>query len=314
MSIKISTSKDKNLNNLVLVILGPTSSGKTSLAVSLASKYDGEIVSADSRQVYKGMDIGTGKDLKEYRIYKKKIVYHLIDVVSPKTSYNLSKYQKKAISTISDIIKRKKLPILVGGSGLYLQAVVDNYSLSKTKPNAKRRKSLELLSVDELYARISKLKDKFAKNLNNSDKNNKRRLIRYIEIIEDGERIAKKNTDLFNFLIIGIKSDKNILKEKIIKRLKDRLEKENMLDEVKRLKEQGLTWKRLKSFGLEYKHVSQYLLNEISYEEMEEKLGLAICRFAKRQNSWFRRWEKQGRKIHWIEDGKKAETLLKQYL
>ena len=297
-------------NNTVLVILGPTASGKTSLAVSLALKYQGEIISADSRQVYKGMDIGTGKDLKEYKVGSKKIPYHLIDVVSPKTSFNLAKYQKKAISSISDILKRKKLPILVGGSGLYLQAVVDNYKLSESKPNIERRNKLELLSVSELYSYITKLKANFAKNLNNSDKNNKRRLIRYIEIIEDGETVSKKDKDLYNFLIIGLKPEKEILKEKIIKRLKERLEKENMIEEVKRLKREGVSWKRLKSFGLEYKYVSQYLLKEISYEEMEERLALAICQFAKRQNSWFKRWQKQGRKIHWIRDIKEAEKLI----
>ncbi len=297
-------------NNTVLVILGPTASGKTSLAVSLALKYQGEIISADSRQVYKGMDIGTGKDLKEYKVGSKKIPYHLIDVVSPKTSFNLAKYQKKAISSISDILKRKKLPILVGGSGLYLQAVVDNYKLSESKPNIERRNKLELLSVSELYSYITKLKANFAKNLNNSDKNNKRRLIRYIEIIEDGETVSKKDKDLYNFLIIGLKPEKELLKEKIIKRLKERLEKENMLEEVKRLKREGVSWKRLKSFGLEYKYVSQYLLKEISYEEMEEKLASAICQFAKRQNSWFKRWQKQGRKIHWIKDIKEAEKLI----
>jgi len=297
-------------NNTVLVILGPTASGKTSLAVSLALKYQGEIISADSRQVYKGMDIGTGKDLKEYKVGSKKIPYHLIDVVSPKTSFNLAKYQKKAISSISDILKRKKLPILVGGSGLYLQAVVDNYKLSESKPNIERRNKLELLSVSELYSYITKLKANFAKNLNNSDKNNKRRLIRYIEIIEDGETVSKKDKDLYNFLIIGLKPEKELLKEKIIKRLKERLEKENMLEEVKRLKREGVSWKRLKSFGLEYKYVSQYLLKEISYEEMEERLALAICQFAKRQKSWFKRWQKQGRKIHWIKDIKEAEKLI----
>ncbi len=314
MSIELSTNIEKKQNNLVLVVLGPTSSGKTKLAVSLANKYKGEIVSADSRQVYKGMDIGTGKDLKEYKIAKKKIPYHLIDEVSPKTNYNLAKYQKKAIKTISDILKRDKLPIVVGGSGLYLQAVVDNYQLSESKPNIKRRKYLESLSVNDLYLRLEKLKPKFAESLNNSDKNNKRRLIRYIEIIEDGESISKKDKDLFDFLIIGISTEREEIREKIKKRLKERLEKENMIGEVKKLKKQGVSWKRLKDFGLEYKYISQYLLKEISYEEMEEKLYLAICQFAKRQKSWFKRWEKQGREIHWVKSKSEAEKLLKKKL
>lgn len=292
---------------LVLVILGATTSGKTSLAVNLARQYNGEIVSADSRQVYKGMDIGTGKDLKEYQ----EVPYHLIDVVKPKTNFNLAKYQKKAIRAILDIIKRRKLPILVGGSGLYLQAVVDNYKLSKMKPNIKRRNELESLSVNDLFLKIEKINLQFAKNINNSDKNNKRRLIRYLEIIKDGKKVFKKDEDLFNFLIIGLKPDKEELKKKIINRLKDRLEKENMIEEVKRLKKEGVTWKRLKSFGLEYKYVSLYLLNKLSYQEMEEKLVLAICQFAKRQDSWFRRWERQGRKIHWFKYKKEAQKYIK---
>ncbi len=304
----------KNNKSLVLVILGPTASGKTKLAVSLADKYKGEIVSADSRQVYKGMDIGTGKDLKEYKIGNKKIPYHLIDEVSPKTNFNLAKYQKKAINAIFDIIKRKKLPILVGGSGLYLQAVVDNYQLSEAKPNKERREYLESLSLNNLYSHLKKLKAKFAQSLNNSDKNNKRRLIRYIEIIENGESITKKNHDLFEFLIIGLKPEKEILKKKIKKRLKERLEKESMIEEVKELKKQGISWKRLKDLGLEYRYISQYLLEEISYEDMEEKLYLAICQFAKRQNSWFKRWEKQGRKIHWIKNITQVEKLLMKKL
>jgi tRNA dimethylallyltransferase len=309
MSIKLSTIKDNKANNLVLVILGPTSSGKTKLAVSLAFKHKGEIVSADSRQVYKGMDIGTGKDLKDYKIRGEKIPYHLIDIVSPKTSFNLVKYQKKAINTISDILKRKKLPILVGGSGLYLQAVVDNYSLSETKIDKERRNYLESLRVNDLYLKLKKLNPSFAKHLNNSDRNNKRRLIRYFEIIEDGETIFKKEKDLFKFLIIGLNPEKEDLRKKIKKRLKERLDKENMIGEIKKLKEQGVTWKRLKSFGLEYKYISQYLLKEISYQEMENSLYLAICQLAKRQYSWFRRWEKQGRKIQWFKNKKEAENF-----
>lgn len=312
MSIELSTTKNKRQKNLVLVILGPTASGKTKLAVSLALKYNGEIVSADSRQVYKGMDIGTGKDLKEYKIGRKKIPYHLIDIVSPKTNFNLAKYQKKAIITISDILKRNKLPILVGGSGLYLQAVVDNYELSEVKPNLERRKKLELLNIDKLYLQIKKINPSFASNINESDRKNKRRLIRYLEIVEDGKAFLKKDKDLFNFLIIGLNPEKEILKEKIIKRLKERLEKENMIEEVKRLKKEGVTWKRLKSFGLEYKYISQYLLNEINYQEMEEKLAIAIFQFAKRQNSWFKRWQKQGRKIHWVKNKEEVEKLIEK--
>lgn len=310
MSIKLST-KDKKK---VLVILGPTASGKTSLAVYLANLYNGEIVSADSRQVYKGMDIGSGKDLKEYKVKGKEVPYHLIDVVRPKTSFNLATYQKKAILAIEDILKRSKLPILVGGSGLYLQAVVDNYKLNKVKPDKKKRKEHELLNCKELYNLILEKKESFALKINNSDKQNKRRLIRYLEIVEEGESSFKKGEDLYDFVIIGLSVDKDILRKKIIKRLKERLENEDMVSEVLSLKKSGLSWKKLKSFGLEYKYISQYLLKEIDYSTMENKLATAICQFAKKQNSWFRRWERQGRKIHWLNNKTAAKKLLKKYL
>jgi len=305
----ISSHKPK-----VLVVLGTTSAGKTSLAVKLAAELGGEIISADSRQVYKGMDIGTGKDLREYKVKGKKIKYHLIDIASPKQEFNLAKYQKLAFKTIKDVLDRKKLPIIVGGSGLYLQAIVDNFQLSSSKPDLKKRAELEKLSLEELLKRLQKLKPEFAARLNNSDSHNQRRLIRYLEIIEINAPEKTISTQpTYDFLLLGLNLPDDILKEKIITRLNDRLE-EGLVDEVKNLHKEGVSWERLLSFGLEYKFVSQYLKDELDYEVMVEKLSTALYRFAKRQKTWFRRWEKQGRKINWIEDLKSAKEVINKWL
>jgi len=325
-------------SNKIIVILGPTASGKTKLGVDLASKFNGEIISADSRQVYKGMDVGTGKDLQDYRLeitnsklqipnksqntkFKTvNILYHLIDIVNPNTKFSLAKYQKLAFKAIGDILKLGKTPIIVGGTGLYLQAVVDNYNLNGAKPDNELRGNLEKRSVEELFLELRKINSKFADKLNDSDKKNKRRLIRYLEVMQNkgGGGIANsigfpisKNYD---FLLLGLTHSKDILWERIHKRLVDRLEKENMIDEVRNLHVGGVNWKRLESFGLEYKFISLYLQEKMDYEEMADKLNIASRQFAKRQMSWFRRWEKQGKKIIWVKDGKEAEKLVKEFL
>jgi len=310
------------ISNKALVILGPTSSGKTGVAVKLANKYNGEIISADSRQVYRGMDVGTGKDLEEYIIGKKKITYHLIDVVNPKEEFNLAEYVKLASIAIEDILNRGKLPIIAGGTGLYLQALVDGYNLSEVKPDKKLRASLEKLSTEELLKKLKKLDKGFVENLNNSEKNNKRRLIRYIEVKSQNSKfkIQKIKNNDYNFLLIGLDLERGELNKRIYKRLIDRIEKEGMIDEVKRLHKQGVSWKRLESFGLEYKHVSWFLQEKIEYEEMIEKLNIAIRQFAKRQMTWFKRWEKilrqtqdKRRKINWIKNKKDIDKLLNNF-
>lgn len=296
----------------VLVILGPTASGKTSLAVKLASKLKGEIISADSRQVFRGMDIGTGKDLGEYG----KILYHLIDVVNPEEEFNLAKYQKLAGKAIKDILSRGKLPIIVGGTGLYLQAIVDGYDLDKNIPDPKRRAELTAMSVVDLYKLLEKAKPEFAASINNSDKNNPRRLIRYVEIMESGitpKKISKK-TSPYDFLLLGLQQDDAVMRARILKRLKDRLENENMVGEVERLIDEGVSLIRLNSFGLEYRHIAWYLQDKLDYDEMVERLEIAIYRFAKRQKTWFRRWEKQGRIINWVSDLKEASKIIKNWL
>lgn len=332
--------------NKIIVILGPTASGKTKLAVALAYQFNGEIVSADSRQVYRGMDVGTGKDLKEFSIFdfrfsnsknkskienfKSKIIkipHHLIDVVSPKTEFNLAKYQKLAYRAIDDILSRGKLPILAGGTGLYLQAVVDGYDLSGPQPDEKLRKKLAAKSADELFAMFKKLSPKMAARINVSDRKNKRRLIRYLEILKSrnnaelyrtgasiGSVWARNNAEKYETLIIGLAWPKEILERRIYKRLIERLENEDMTGEIRRLCKQGLSWKRLESFGLEYKFISLYLQRKMSYEEMIEKLYRATKQFARRQMTWFRRWERMGVKINWIKNKNDTVEAVKKFV
>jgi tRNA dimethylallyltransferase len=299
----------------IIVIVGPTASGKTRLAVKLAEEFNGEIVSADSRQVYRGMDIGTGKDLQEY----KNIKYHMIDVADPNDDFSLAQYQMQAYEVIDNIIKREKLPIIVGGSGLYLQAVVDGYELSQAKPDLNLREDLEEKSVEELFLELKRINSAFAEKINNSDRNNKRRLIRYIEI--NNTRInTNSGTNLheskarYEALILGLDRPKEELQERIHKRIIERLEKEDMMGEVDRLHDGGVEWKRLESFGLEYKYLSLHLQEKIDYDEMVEQLFLKSKQFAKRQMTWFRRWEKQGAKIIWIDGVEEAEEKIKSFI
>jgi tRNA dimethylallyltransferase len=307
------------------------------MAVDLAWKFGGEVVSADSRQVYKYMDVGTGKDLLEYNLqfpisnFKSisnfqfpisksrdkiivKIPYHLIDVVRPNTLYDLAKWLKAAKISIKDIADRERLPIVAGGTGLYAQALVDGFDLSKQGVDQGLRKELEKKTVSELYSLLDK---KFAEKLNNSDKNNKRRLIRYIEIEQQG--VLLKNNNLkkhseYEFLLIGLTWTREVLYERIDTRLKTRLEKEKMLEEVADLHEnKKVSWKRLESFGLEYKYIALYLQKKLEYAEMAEKINIASRQYAKRQMSWLRRWEKLGAKIHWVKNAKEAEILVKKF-
>ena len=323
------------MSNKILVIIGPTASGKTKLAVKLAHIFNGEIVSADSRQVYRGMDVGTGKDLDNYELshpavrerrgdvtnYElnnveiKKIPHHLIDVADPKEEFSLAKYQKLAYEAIDDILARGKLPIVVGGSGLYLQAIVDGYELSYVRPNKELREKLEKKDVEELFNELEKINTDFARNLNESDSKNKRRLIRYIEVnvqcskFNDGpvpararvQCLTKNKNSKYRSLIISIKVPKEILHKRIYERLIERLENEDMIGEVEGLHRQGVSWERLESFGLEYKYVALYLQKKLNYHEMTDKLFIAIRQFAKRQLTWIGRWRRQGTKINWFD-------------
>lgn len=310
MSKKIINNKPK-----IVVILGPTASGKTGLGVKLAYHFNGEIISADSRQVYKGMDIGTGKDLPDYNYLGQDIPYHLIDVASPRINFSVARFQKLANKAIRDVLRRGKLPIVVGGSGLYLQAVVDNYQLSDYKSDKKWRAELENLGAEKLYFKISRLNPDFAKRINNSDRNNARRLSRYLELLQNGNNLLmKKGEPLGDFLLLGVNISDAKMRANIKLRLDERLDKQGMILEVEKLKKTGLSFKRLISFGLEYKFISYFLQDKLNKEEMREKLVVAIYRFAKKQKTWFKRWEKQGRKIYWIKDYKQLESRVKSFL
>jgi tRNA dimethylallyltransferase len=302
-----------------VAVVGTTASGKTALAVRLADVFGGEIVSADSRQVYRGMDIGTGKDLPDYRIVRpdgqtKDMPYHLIDVADPSERYDLSRFAREAQDALADISRRGALPVLAGGSGLYAQAVVESFDLNDVQPDPDRRSELEELPLTEIARIIKERDDDFFATLNNSELNNKRRLIRYLEVLSDGGTIGGRGQSDYDWLVLGLTWPIEVLRERIAKRLKQRLDEQGMIDEVRSLHAGGLSWERLDAFGLEYRFVSQYLRGEKGREEMEKELALAIGHFAKRQMTWLRRWERQGRMIKWVDGPERAESLVKSFL
>ncbi len=290
----------------LIVVLGPTASGKSALAINLAQRFDGEVVSADSRQVYQGMDLGTGKVTKKEM---GNVTHHLLDVADPKKRFTVTQYRKLAQKAINKIQKEHKTPILCGGTGFYIQAVVDGIVIPEVKPDWRLRSDLDQLSTGELFGKLKKLDPKRAKNI---DKNNKRRLIRALEIvIKTGRAVPtlKKEPLLYPVLIIGIKKSPQELKELIQKRLIKRL-KQGMINEVKKLRESGLSWKRLEEFGLEYRFIAQYLQKKLSYEEMLQLIQKESEHFAKRQMTWFKR----DQRIHWIKEQLEAEKLIKKFL
>jgi len=298
--IKTMARERKNQPKLV-VILGPTACGKTKLAVNLAKAFNGEIVSADSRQVYKKLDIGTGKDLQDYG----SVPYHLIDIASPKTQFTLAKYQKLAYQAIDKIIGRGKMPFLVGGSGLYLQAVIDGYNLTEAQPDQKLRKRLNKKNLDQLQ----KLVKKERIELNQSDFNNKRRLIRALEIKSQNKQ-PLKSKPRYDCLILGLKYPREIINQRIDKRMNSWL-KEGLIEEVKNLREkEGLSWNRLDEFGLEYRYTAKYLKDEIDYTTMIEEMKNKLHQFAKRQLTWFNR----DRRIIWLKSLSQAKKLITNFL
>ncbi len=291
------------MNFNLLVILGPTASGKTKVGVKVAQALGGEIISADSRQVYKGMDIGTGKDLKEYGA----VPYHLIDIVDPGFEFSVFEFQRLFFKTFSEIQSRGHLPILVGGTGLYLDAVLRNYQMVEVPPNPALRQELSSLTNEELAERLKKLNPKLH---NTTDLLDRERLLRAIEISELGRNKSALSSPEIRPLIFGLKWPREILRERINLRLAERL-KQGMIEEVQRLHQQGISWGKLESYGLEYRFLAQYLKGELTFMEMQQKLQQAIHQFAKRQMTWFRRMERMGINIHWI-DGEPdpAQTIL----
>ena len=298
-----SKAIDNMQNQKMITILGPTASGKTSVAAALALRTGGEIISADSRQVYRRMDIGTGKDLADYTIGDVHIPYHLIDIAEPGTKYNLFQYQQDFHTAYNDIRSRGKLPILCGGTGLYIEAVLGGYSLSPVPQNQKLRESLEGKSLDQLTQMLVQLKQKNGSNMHNrTDLDTAQRAIRAIEIETYNleHPTPERQMPPVDSLVIGINIDRELRREKITRRLKARLE-EGMCDEIRSLIDGGVNPDDLIYYGLEYKFVTEYVVGKTSYEEMFRQLEIAIHQFAKRQMTWFRGMERRGYTIHWID-------------
>jgi len=310
----------------LIVILGPTASGKSEIAVKLAKKIKGEVISADSRQVYKGMDIGTGKITKREM---QGIPHHLLDVASPKRKFTVSQYRKLALAAIKKIIKKGKVPIVCGGSGFYIQALIDGILIPGIKPDWALREKLEKKTTKDLFLELKKLDPERAKTI---DKANKRRLIRALEIVIKTKKPVpkiKRQPLPYPVLIIGVKKDKKELKVLIEKRLLKRLRK-GMLAEVKQLKHSGLSSIRLVEFGLEHRYLARYLQGKIDYKDMIKSLKTEIEQFSKRQMTWFNHQIddftaqnfskknfgefKKYKRIHWIKKQSEAEKLVKNFL
>ena len=287
----------------MITILGPTASGKTPVAARLAAEIGGEIISADSRQVYRRMDIGTGKDLADYNVDGHQIPYHLIDICEPGTKYNLFEYQQDFFDVYEAIQSRGVVPILCGGTGLYIEAVLKGYKLSPVPQNQELRDSLEGKSLEELTQMLTELKAKNGSNMHNTtDVDSCQRAIRAIEIETYNLQypMPKRELPPVYSLIIGIDIDRELRREKITSRLKTRLE-QGMVEEVKALLDEGIPADDLIYYGLEYKFLTEYIVGKLSYDEMFSRLEIAIHQFAKRQMTWFRGMERRGFTIHWID-------------
>ena len=292
----------------IIAIVGPTASGKSALAVKLAQKFRGEVISADSRQVDRGLDIGSGKITKREM---KGVPHHLLDVANPKTVFTVSQYQKLGNQALEDIIRRGKFPIICGGTGFYIDALLQNYSLPPVPPNPTLRAKLEKLSTEKLGAKLRKLDPKRFKNI---DVKNRPRLIRALEIIAALGRVPPlvRHSVSHNLLVLGIKVDPEKLRQKIKARLTTRL-RTGLINEVKNLHRNGLAWKRLESFGLEYSHVAHFVHHSALHRlppDLIEKLETAIWHYAKRQMTWWRR----DQSIVWIKNYQETEKLTRNFL
>ena len=292
--------------NKMITILGPTASGKTTLAAHLAAATDGEIISADSRQVYRRMDIGTGKDLADYTVGDRQIPYHLIDIAEPGTHYNLFRYQQDFHRAYDDIAGRGRQPILCGGTGLYIEAVLKGYRLAVVPENTELRARLEGKPLDELAVMLAELKRRNGSTMHNkTDVDTAKRAIRAIEIetfieLHPDVDVASDNRPSADSIIIGVNIDRDERRRRITSRLRQRLD-EGMVDEVRALLDSGINADDLIYYGLEYKYVTEYVIGRIGYDEMFGLLEIAIHQFAKRQMTWFRGMERRGSSIHWVD-------------
>jgi len=294
-------NRDCNL----IVILGPTASGKTRLAARLAARMGAELISADSRQVYRGMDIGTGKDLSEYVVDGIPVPYHLIDVAEPDHLFSVFEFQQRFYACFREITARHRMPILVGGTGLYIESVLRGYRMPPVPEDAVLRGELAGKSTEELASILRELNPALH---NTTDLTGRERLVRAIEIAVHAAKLGPRDVidrPVIVPLVIGIRWERAALRERITRRLQERLG-QGMIGEVERLRDAGVSWERLDEMGLEYRYVSLYLRGEMAYEEMVRTLNTRIHQFAKRQDTWFRGMERRGIPIHWIESADEA--------
>ena len=296
------------MKNTLLVILGPTAGGKTAVAAHWAYRNGGEIISADSRQVYRGMTIGPGKDYADYMVDGHQVPYHCIDIAEPGDQYNVYEYQKDFLKAYNDILNRGKIPILCGGSGMYIEAAINGYQLILVPVNNELRKDLETKTDNELETLLASLKTLH----NRSDTDSRKRTIRAIEIAM--YQAANPLEDTFypkiQPLLIGIRYDRESRRRQITQRLRQRLE-EGMIEEAQGLLDKGLATEQLEYYGLEYKFLAKYLSHELTYAQMFDQLNTAIHQFAKRQTTWFRRMERNGATIYWLDGYMPMEEKLR---
>ncbi len=282
----------------LITLLGPTASGKTSLAAAVAARLDAEIISGDSRQIYRRMDLGTGKDLADYTVDGKTIPYHLIDIAEPGYKYNVFEFQRDFLKAYTDIKSRGRLPLLCGGTGMYLESVLKGYRLLPVPENQELRARLSDKTLPELTALLATYK-----RLHNvTDVDTVKRAVRAIEIEEyyRQQPVDARSFPALNSLIVGVDIDRELRRERISRRLRQRLE-EGMVEEVRRLLDEGIAPESLIYYGLEYKYLTLYVTGQLAYEEMVHQLEIAIHQFAKRQMTWFRGMERRGFSIHWID-------------
>ena len=293
----------------LITILGPTASGKTPLAAALADRLGTEIISGDSRQVYRRMDLGTGKDLVDYKVDGRKVPYHLIDIVEPGYKYNVFEYQRDFLKAYQEITAKNKLPILCGGTGMYIESVLKGYRLLPVPENPELRASLEGKSLEELTGIL----EGYKKLHNSTDVDTAKRAIRAIEIEEYYKQQPPEYREFpsLKSLIVGVDIDRELRREKITRRLKQRLD-EGMVEEVRGLLAEGIAPENLIYYGLEYKFLTQYAIGELTFDEMFHQLETAIHQFAKRQMTWFRGMERRGFTIHWLDATLSMEEKIEQ--
>ena len=299
----------------LIVILGPTASGKTRIAARLARDLGSEVISADSRQVYREMDLGTGKDISEFLVDGVAIAYHLIDIVDAGHEFNLFEYQKMFYRSFSEISERGVIPIMAGGTGLYIEAVVKGYRMLQVPEDPALREELQEMDMDAMRDHFFKINPALH---NTTDTEDRDRLIRAIEIAEFSkmhEFVEEMKGPRINPFILGIRWERSVLRDRITERLKKRIDM-GMIGEVKTLHNQGVSWERLDSFGLEYRYASRYLQGKMDFDEMFRQLNTRIHQFSKRQMTWFRRMERRGIAIHWIDnaDYDSIKRLVEEYI